>query len=128
LPEVRDALAAGEFEELGDGRVRAAGHELGPGDLLVERVGREGWSVAAEDGVTVALDTALDDELRLEGRVLDLIHRINLMRKEAGLEVTDRIVLTLPELGDLRRHEEWIKAETLATRIDAGPELAIVRA
>ncbi|HEX2110759.1 MAG TPA: class I tRNA ligase family protein [Gaiellaceae bacterium] len=128
LREVRDALAAGDFEELGDGRVRAAGHELGPGDLLVERVGREGWSVAAEDGLTVALDTALDDELRLEGRVLDLIHRINVMRKEAGLEVTDRIVLTLPEDGDLRRHEEWIKAETLATRIDAGPELAIAKA
>jgi isoleucyl-tRNA synthetase len=128
LREVRDALAAGEFEELGDGRVRAAGHELGPGDVIVERVGREGWSVAAEDGLTVALDTALDDELRLEGRVLDLIHRINLMRKEAGLEVTDRIVLTLPEDGDLRRHEDWIKAETLATRIESGPELAIARA
>ena len=42
--------------------------------MLVERVGREGWAVAVEDGVTVALDTALDDDLRLEGRVLDLIH------------------------------------------------------
>jgi isoleucyl-tRNA synthetase len=128
LRDVRAALAAGDFEEVDGGGVRVAGHELGPGDVIVERVGREGWSVAAENGVTVALDTALDDELRLEGRVLDLIHRINLMRKEAGLAVTDRIVLTLPEEGDLRRHEEWIKAETLATRIDSGPELAIARA
>ena len=51
------------------------GHELEPDEVLVERVGREGWAVAADDGLTVALDTALDDELRCEGRVLDLIHR-----------------------------------------------------
>jgi isoleucyl-tRNA synthetase len=128
LRDVRAALAAGDFEQLAGGGVRVAGHELGPDDVIVERVGREGWSVTAEDGVTVALDTALDPELRLEGRVLDLIHRINLMRKEAGLDVTDRIVLTLPEDGELRRHEAWIKAETLATRIDTGPELAIAKA
>ena len=45
-----------------------------------------------EDGLTVALDTALDPELELEGRVLDLIHQLNAMRKDAGLELTDRIV------------------------------------
>ena len=79
--------------------------------------------------MTVALDTELDDELLLEGRVLDLIHRVNTMRKEAGLELTDRIVLTVPEDGDLLRlHGEWIKAETLATEIAAGPELAIEKA
>ena len=84
LAAVRSALAAGEFEELGGGRFRAAGHELEPDEVLVERRGREGWAVAADDGVTVALDTALDDELRVEGRVLDLIHLLNTMRKDAG--------------------------------------------
>jgi isoleucyl-tRNA synthetase len=78
--------------------------------------------------VTVALDTELDDELRLEGRVLDLIHQVNLMRKEAGLELTDRIVLTLPEDGELLRYADWIKAETLATRIEPGASLEIARA
>ena len=39
--------------------------------MLVERVGREGWTVASDDGVTVALDNTLDDELRLEGRLYD---------------------------------------------------------
>jgi hypothetical protein len=39
------------------------------------------------------------------------------MRKDAGLELTDRIVLTLPPGGDLLGHWEWIKAETLATRV-----------
>ncbi len=128
LRAVRSALEAGEFEELADGGFRAAGHDLGADDVLVERVGLDGWAVASDDGVTVALDMTLDDELRLEGRVLDLIHAVNTMRRDAGLELTDRIVLTLPEDGDLRRHEDWIKAETLATRIEPGPALGIEKA
>ena len=62
--------------------------------------------------------------------MLDLIHRLNSMRKEAGLELTDRIVVTLPEPeADLLEHAEWIKAETLATelRLD-GAELEIAKA
>ena len=65
--------------------------------MLVERVGREGWAVAHGDGLTVALDTTLDAELEVEKRVLDLIHELNAMRKDAGLELTDRIVVTLPQ-------------------------------
>jgi isoleucyl-tRNA synthetase len=128
LGAVRAALQAGEFEQTGDGGFRAAGHDLAPEDVLVERIGREGWSIAAESGVTVALETALDDELLREGRVLDLIHRINTMRKEAGLEITDRIVLTLPEDGDLLEHEDRIRSETLAARVERGGELAIAKA
>ena len=65
--------------------------------------------------MTVALSTELDDELRLEARVLDLIHRVNTMRREAGLELTDRIRLTLPQSdADLLQHEQWIKDEVLA--------------
>jgi isoleucyl-tRNA synthetase len=130
LGAVRAALEAGEFEELGEGRLRVNGHELGPDEVLVERRGKEGWAVADEDGVTVALDLALDEELELEGRVRDLIHQLNTLRKEAGLELTDRIALTLPETDrELLRHEDWIKQETLAVRIDChGTELRIERA
>ena len=96
LGAVRAALQAGDFEDLGGGRFRAAGHELGPDEVLVERAGKEGWAVAGADGVTVALETAVDDELALEGRVYELIHRVNSMRKDAGLELTDRVTLTLP--------------------------------
>jgi isoleucyl-tRNA synthetase len=118
LGPLRAALAAGEFEELPGGRFRAAGHELGPDEVLVERRGRPGWALAADDGVTVALDTSLDPELELEGRVLDLIHRLNAMRKEAGLELTDRIVVTLPEQqAELLAHAERIKDEVLAVEI-----------
>jgi isoleucyl-tRNA synthetase len=119
LATVRSALEAGEFEELGDGRFRVEEHELGPDEVLVERRGKEGWAVAGEDGLTVALDLTLDPELELEGRVRDLIHQLNTMRKEAGLELTDRIVVTLPQAeSELLRHEDWIKQETLAVRID----------
>src|SRR5262249_55666299 len=89
LPVVRAALAAGDFEQLAGGRFRAAGHELEPTEVLVQRTGKEGWVVAGDDGVTVALDLALDDELLLEGRALDLIHRLNSLRREEGLELTD---------------------------------------
>ena len=132
LATVRAALAAGEFEELGDGRFRAAGHELGAGEVLVERRGREGWEVASDTGITVALDTSLDDELRLEGQVLDLIHQLNTMRKQAGLELTDRITVTLPEdLAHLLAHEDWIKSEVLAVAIETdgkGAEPTIAKA
>jgi isoleucyl-tRNA synthetase len=130
LGAVRAALEAGEFEELDDGRLRVNGHELSPDEVLVERRGKEGWAVAGENGLTVALDLALDEELELEGRVRELVHRVNTMRKDAGLELTDRIVLTLPAEPDLLRHEDWIKQETLAIRIETGDgaEPAIAKA
>jgi isoleucyl-tRNA synthetase len=129
LRTVQQALQAGEFEELKGGRFRAAGHELEPDDVLVERLGREGSAVASADGVTVALDTELDDELVLEGRVRDLIRQVNSMRKDQGLEITDRIVLTLPaELEPLLRFEGHIKDEVLAVEIRVDGDLALERA
>jgi len=121
LRAVGAALAAGEFEQLDGGRFRVLGHELGADEVLVERSGKEGWAVASEEGVTVALDTRLDSELELEGRVYDLIHTLNSMRKEQGLELTDRIAVTVPAAdADLvERHAEWIKAEVLAVSLDA---------
>ena len=75
-----------------------------------------GW--AHSERLSVGLDPRLDDELRLEARVLDLIHLVNTMRKDAGLELTDRITLVLPESdSDLLHHEQWIKDEVLATQI-----------
>jgi len=98
--------------------------------VLVERAGLEGSAVASADGVAVALDTTLDDELVLEGRVLDLVRQVNSMRKEQGLDLTDRIVLTVPaELEPLLRWEQRIKDEVLAVeiRVDGGAELSIAK-
>ncbi|HYK07612.1 MAG TPA: DUF5915 domain-containing protein, partial [Gaiellaceae bacterium] len=120
LGAVRAALAAGDFEQLDGGGFRVLGHELGADEVLVERSGKSGWAVASDEGVTVALDTEVDPELELEGRVYDLIHTLNSMRKEQGLELTDRIAVTLPAAdADLvERHAEWIKTEVLAVSLE----------
>jgi isoleucyl-tRNA synthetase len=126
LRDVRERLARGEFEELDGGRFRVDGHVLEPDEVLVERVGREGWAVASESGVTVALDTALDDELRREGRLLDWIHEVNGLRKATGLAVTDRIRLWLPDEEILSAYADRLKEETLAVSVDPG-ELRLER-
>jgi isoleucyl-tRNA synthetase len=130
LAAVRSALEAGNFEELDGGRFRVDGHELGPDEVIVERRGKEGWAVAGDDGLTVALELALDPELELEGRARDLIHEINRLRKEQGLELTDRIILTLPsDQEELLRHSDWIAEETLAVDIRTnGTQLKIEKA
>jgi isoleucyl-tRNA synthetase len=132
LGAVRAALQAGEFEELGEGRFRAAGHELEPDEVLVERHGLEGWAVAADDGLTVALDTSVDAELELEGRGFDLIHKLNSMRKDAGFALTDRIKVVLPrDFSDLvEQHGDWVAREVLAVsiRIDDVDEPQLAKA
>jgi isoleucyl-tRNA synthetase len=127
LPTIRRALQAGEFEELAGGRFRVAGHELEPNEVLVERSGREGFAVASESGLTVALDTELDDELRLEGRAYDLIRTVNQRRKDEGYEIMDRIALTVPESERdvVDAHRDWVAREVLATEIRVGDALAI---
>jgi isoleucyl-tRNA synthetase len=133
LRDVRAALERGEFEQLDDGSVIAAGIALGPDEVLRgERVELEGWAIAEEDGVSVALRTDIDEELELEGRALDVIHRIQRLRRDAGLEITDRIEIRYD--GDLEEvfavHGERIARETLAVRVERRPgeALSVVKA
>ena len=81
---MRAALAEGRFEELEGGRFQVDGHVLEPDEVLVERIGLDGWAVATDGVITVALDTRLDDELRLEARLNDLIRDVQVLRKETG--------------------------------------------
>ncbi|HVV58170.1 MAG TPA: isoleucine--tRNA ligase [Gaiellaceae bacterium] len=120
LRDVRERLQRGEFEELEGGRFAVDGHVLEADEVLVERVGREGWAVASEDGVTVAIDTELDDDLRREGRLLDLVHEVNALRKSSGLEVTDRIRLWIPDADLLGAYADRIAGETLAVSVELG--------
>jgi isoleucyl-tRNA synthetase len=122
MPLVKNALDAGEFRELDGGSFEVMGFVLEPDEVFVERLEKAGWAVAADDGVTVALDTTLDDELRREGRVYELIHQINTKRKKRGLGLSDRIELSLPSSdADLLVYKDWIAAEVLATSIDLAP-------
>jgi isoleucyl-tRNA synthetase len=121
LGAVRAALQAGEFEPLEGGGVRVNGRDFTSDEVLVERGAREGWALAEDESLTVAVTTELDDELRREARVYDLTHRLNTLRKEAGLALTDRIRVVLPESdADLLDYEKRIKDEVLATEIVVG--------
>ena len=127
LPRIRTLLADGSFTELEGGRFQVDGHILEPDDVIVERIGREGWLVATDGVITVGLDTTLDDELRLEARVNDLIRTIQVMRKEAGLEIIDRIRLWIPD-EELLAFSDRIAEETLAVSVELGTELRLEKA
>jgi isoleucyl-tRNA synthetase len=122
LAEVRRALQEGRFEQLSGGGIAVAGHQLGAEEVLVETVGKEGWAVASDDGLTVAVETAVDPELELEGRAYDLIHELNSLRRDRGFELTDRVRITLPTpwRDVVDRHGDWIAREVLAVELAAG--------
>jgi isoleucyl-tRNA synthetase len=122
---VAAALAKGEYEER-DGVVIVAGEELRPEEVIrSERPVLEGWAIAHDDEVSVAVDPTLDEELVNEGRALELIRTLNDRRKQQDLNLTDRIELRLPgEYADLvALHGDWIAAEVLATSVDIDESL-----
>jgi isoleucyl-tRNA synthetase len=97
---------------------------LSPDDVDLTQDVREGWGVASEGGLTVALDLELSDELRREGVARELIRVIQDARKAAGFEVTDRIQLGIvagPRASEaLATHREIIAGETLAVDLILG--------
>jgi isoleucyl-tRNA synthetase len=128
LPELMRLLEEGNFE-VKNGTLRAGAYILSKGEFALEYTPREGWEVKHEDEYVVGVDTRLDDELVTEGRVYDLIHSVQRLRRDAGLEVTDRIVLTIPEADEtLLGHRDWIAGETLAKDVQVGDELAVRKA
>src|SRR5271156_1569460 len=82
----------------------------------------EGYSVEREGAHAVALDLALDEELRGEGLSREIVHAVQNARKSAGLQVEDRIELRLtgdPALiAAAGAHRDYIARETLAIRVD----------
>ena len=87
----------------------------------------EGWLVANEAGLTVALDITITPELRDEGIARELVNRIQNIRKDSGFEVTDKIKITLEEQEDIKKavlaNQEYIKSETLTSELDFVPSL-----
>ena len=81
----------------------------------------EGWLVANEGAITVALDVTITEDLRKEGVARELINRIQNARKDNGLEVTDRIQLTILRFEDLEEsinnNKEYIMSETLTSEL-----------
>jgi isoleucyl-tRNA synthetase len=96
-------------------------HELTADDLIVGLQPLDGFQVEREGGHAVALDLAMDDELRREGWAREVVRAIQNARKEAGLEVSDRIELALggdAEILDaVRQHEQLVAGEVLALEV-----------
>jgi isoleucyl-tRNA synthetase len=80
-----------------------------------------GWLVAVDGHLTVALDISLSDELILEGIARELVNRIQNLRKESGLDVTDRIDIAITSNdvieAAVKQNMEYLKAEVLANKI-----------
>jgi isoleucyl-tRNA synthetase len=96
-------------------------HELDAEDLLVAMQPLEGYKVEREGSHAVALEVTVDDDLRDEGWAREVVHAVQAARRDAGLEVSDRITLTLdgnPELLDAaRRYHAYLAGETLAVAV-----------
>jgi isoleucyl-tRNA synthetase len=90
-------------------------------DVEISSKDIEGWLVANEGSITVALDVTISEDLRREGVARELINRIQNARKDRGLEVTDRIKLTILKFGDLQEsidnNKEYIMSETLTEEL-----------
>lgn len=128
IPAVRTALEAADGRQVA-ANVRAGAPttltigtdtvELAPDELLLDARSPEGYSAQVELGYLVALDTRVSDELRREGLARDVVRLIQNGRKAAGLDVADRIALTVSGSGELaaalREHGASIAVETLAT-------------
>lgn len=133
FPKVRQALAgldaAQAARKLQAGEsltLHVAGEtvELGDDDVLIQTESRGGLAVASDKGVTVAVDIALTPQLVQEGYARDVVRTVNNMRKDAGLEISDRIVLAYRAAGEVaeafQNFGDYIQQETLADRLEAG--------
>ncbi|OGN63664.1 MAG: isoleucine--tRNA ligase [Chlamydiae bacterium RIFCSPHIGHO2_12_FULL_49_9] len=98
--------------------------ELEPQDVQIERKVKEGLAAGNEGELTVALDTALNDELLEEGLARELVNKINTMRRELGLEVTDRIAIrmqTTPRVEKcFAKYKSYIANDVLAVDVHFG--------
>ncbi len=114
-------LAAGAPVELG-------GYEVTPEDVTVQTVTAEGWAVGSAGQIQIALDTRLSDELRKEGLARDVVRHIQQLRKDSGLEISDRIEVTYDTDSEALTEaiETWrgyLMGEVQADRLHHGEQL-----
>ncbi|MCZ6556395.1 MAG: DUF5915 domain-containing protein [SAR324 cluster bacterium] len=127
IPAIRQALQDAEGREIAASVARGEGFTLhadgqsldfGPEDVLVETASAEGYESAEDEGYLVALDTRLDEALLREGLARELVRTVQDARKQANLNVSDRIRLNIRGSKGVEEalagHRELIMAETLA--------------
>jgi isoleucyl-tRNA synthetase len=132
FPKVRSALAGADpapiVKRLQAGlpvtlEVDGQNLELAPEEVLIQTQPAEGLAVAADKGVTVAVDAVITPELRAEGLAREVVRRVQTMRKEADFNIEDRITTWYAAEGELadvmRAWADYIRAETLSTELVA---------
>ena len=123
-------------EDNADARLKrqiAAGATISLDDVLVGREPRAGIVVAAGEHLSAALDTTVTPELEAEGLAREVVKVVQGLRRDAGLDVSDRIHLTWDTASDglaaaIERHADWIAGEVLAAsvaRTAAGDEVDV---
>jgi isoleucyl-tRNA synthetase len=126
VQEVIRAVKAGAWERSGE-RVTAAGVELQPGEYELRLAAADPGTASALPGGAglVALDTRVTPELAAEGTARDVVRIVQQARRDAGLDVSDRIRLTVgadgPVADAVRAHAGFLAAETLAVSLDIRP-------
>ena len=129
VKDVKAALAEADGSALQrrletDGFIEVAGERLSADDVEVRAAHHEAFALAEEGGWAVALDLELDDDLRLEGLAREIVRSLNDLRKEVGLEVADRVAVTLEAEGPVAeavgRHRDYVAAEVLAVELTLG--------
>ena len=117
------AVDISELESRGNwkGDVNGDAILLDLNDFVIATKDIPGWLVANEDGITVALDISISPDLKSEGIARELVNRVQNLRKEKGLEVTDRISLVLETnevIQDaIERNKRYVADEVLASDI-----------
>ena len=118
-----DTVAAAARIEAGESvsvTLSTGDFELGPEDLELRVKGQGGFAVSRDGAEVIALDLSLDDELRRRGYLRDVVRQVQDLRKNSGLDVSDRIELVLSGLDDLAEGFDVLAAEVLATSVRAG--------
>ncbi len=121
IPAVMAAAREGSAEIHPDGSVTLAGVTLAPDEVEILATPRPGTAVAHDEGLVVVIDTEVTPELRAEGDARELQRAIQDLRKEAGLELDDRIDVWVDGLAPaVAAHLEGVAAEVLADSIVLG--------
>jgi isoleucyl-tRNA synthetase len=122
IPAVMTAARSGEFEILSDGSVRLGGETLAPDEVEIQATPRPGTAVAEHDGIVVVLDTELTPDLRAEGDAREIQRAVQDLRRDAGLELDDRIDLWIGGVdGAVSRHLPSVAEETLGVLVPGEP-------
>lgn len=104
-------------------KVNGADYTIDTNDVEILHEDIQGWLVETDGSLTVALDTALTDELIDEGLAREFVNRVQNLRKDSGFEVTDRIRIQHASserlIKALHRMTEYVKQETLAVELQA---------